>query len=137
MSDATPLAVVYKDLQKEHLRLLTMLDRLRGHDSLAGLAPLLEKLRTLAIVHFAREQLPGGFYEALGDRARDRADEIRVLTSEHGALLATLNALMADVEHADSSAEARLLEQVMALADQLQDHEQREHAFAVAVLEKS
>jgi hypothetical protein len=44
---------------------------------------------------------------------------------------------MADVEHADSSAEARLLEQVMALADQLQDHEQREHAFAVAVLEKS
>ena len=136
MSDASTLAVVYKDLKKEHLRLLTMLDRLRAHDSLDGLSPLLEKLRTLAIVHFAREQLPGGFYEALGDRARDRADEIRVLTGEHGAILATLNALMADVEHADSGAEAQLLEQVTKLVDQLHDHEHREHAFAVAVLEE-
>jgi hypothetical protein len=134
MSDASRLKIVYKDLENEHRRLMTLMDRLRAHDSLLGLLPVLEQLRTLLIVHFAREQLPDGFYEALGERAQGRRDEIQVLISDHGAILATLNALLADVKDAASDAEASLLAQVTQLVDQLHDHEQREHSFAVAAL---
>ena len=128
------LEVVYKDLKKEHQRVLQHIERLRGHDSETGLVPMLDKLRTLLIVHFAREQLPDGFYDALGDRAQSRHDEIRVLTGEHAAILSTLNALIEDAESPQAGEDADLLGRTRQLVDRVADHETREHRFAVEVL---
>lgn len=134
MSNLARLEAVYKDLEKEHLRILKLIDRLRAHENLDGLHPLLERLRTLVIVHFAREQLPDGFYELLGERAQTRREEIKSLIADHGAILATLNALLGDVQNADPAASSNLLDQVKQLIEQLHDHEQREHNFATAAL---
>lgn len=130
------LEVIYKDLEKEHRRLMELIDQLRSHDTMIGLLPLLDRLRTLLIVHFAREQLPDGFYEALGERAQNRDDEIRVLTSDHAAILSTLNALIGDAKVADADIEADVLQRVTRLIEELHDHEHREHRFATEVLGK-
>jgi hypothetical protein len=131
---SSQLEVIYRDLEKEHQRVMKMIDRLRSHDSMIGLLPLLDQLRTLLIVHFAREQLPDGFYEALGERADDRRDDIRALISDHAAILSTLNALIGDAKTADADVEADVLERVTRLSEDLNDHEHREHRFASEVL---
>jgi len=134
MSNASPLEIVYKDLENEHRRLMKLADRLRAHGTMIGLAPLLDELRTLLIVHFAREQLPDGFYDILGKRLEDRRDEIQVLINDHGAILSTLNALLSDAKTPDPDVEANVLDRLTQLVDQLHDHEHREHQFAVDVL---
>lgn len=106
-------------------------DRLRAQDSMTGLLPLLDKLRTLLIVHFAREQLPDGFYQALGERGHADQDEIQAFVGDHKAILATLNALLSDAKTPDPDVQANVLERVAELLDQLQDHEQRELRFAM------
>lgn len=134
MSNAPPLEIIYKDLENEHRRLMKLVDRLRVQDTMTGLLPMLDELRTLLIVHFAREQLPDGFYDALGERAQDRRDEIQVLISDHGAILSSLNALLEDATTVDPDVEADVLARVSKLVDQLYAHELREHNFAVDVL---
>jgi hypothetical protein len=134
MSNAAPLEVIYKDLENEHRRLMKLVDRLRVQDSMTGLLPMLDELRTLLIVHFAREQLPGGFYDALGERAQDRRDEIQILIGDHGAILSSLNALLEDAKTVDPDVEADVLARVSKLVDQLHDHELREHHFAEDVM---
>lgn len=131
---SSQLEVVYKDLEKEHRRVIQLVERLRDHDSETGLVPLLDKLRTLLIVHFAREQLPDGFYDALGERARARHDEIQVLTGDHAAILSTLNDLIEDAESPDAGADADLLGRTGQLVAEVQDHEEREHRFALDIL---
>lgn len=128
------LKIVYGDLQKEHLRVMQLIERLRGHDTESGLVQMLDKLRTLLIVHFAREQLPDGFYDALGERAQQRHDEIRVLTGDHAAILSTLNTLIEDAESAQAGDDTDVLGRTRRLVDQIEDHEHREHRFAVEVL---
>lgn len=128
------LEVVYKDLQKEHHRVVQLIERLRAHDSETDLVPLLEKLRTLLIVHFAREQLPDGFYDALGERAAQRGDEIKALTGDHATILSTLNTLIEDADPPHQTDEANVLERTRQLVDKIRDHEEREHRFATQVL---
>ena len=43
--------------------------RLRANVGATEMLPLLDELRTLLIVHFAREQLPDGFYDVLGEKS--------------------------------------------------------------------
>ena len=136
MSDASSLEIIYRDLGNEHRRVMKLVDRLGVHDSMNGLLPLLDELRTLLIVHFAREQLPDGFYEALGERAEDRRDEIRSLIGDHGAILSSLNALLEDATTVDRDVEADVLARVQRLVDQLRAHELREHHFAEEVMGK-
>jgi hypothetical protein len=137
MSDVSRLEALYKDLAKEHRRLMDLIERLRAQDSMTDLLPLLDKLRTLLIVHFAREQLPDGFYEALGERGHANQEEIQTLISDHKAILATLNGLMSDAKTPDPDVQVNVLERVTQLLDQLQDHEHREHRFASDALKNT
>ena len=114
--------------------MMQLLERLREHDTETGLVPMLDKLRTLLIVHFAREQLPDGFYDALGERAHDRQDEIRILTGDHAVILSTLNTLIEDAESPHAGDDMDVLDRARRLVDQVEDHETREHRFAVDVL---
>lgn len=136
MSESPHLEIIYRDLENEHRRVMKLVDRLAVHDSMSGLLPLLDELRTLLIVHFAREQLPDGFYEALGKRAEDRRDEMQTLINDHGAILSSLNALLEDATTVDPDVEADVLARVTGLVEQLRDHELREHHFAEAVMGK-
>ncbi|NIM71678.1 MAG: hypothetical protein GTO67_03395 [Gammaproteobacteria bacterium] len=134
MSDSPHLEIIYKDLQNEHHRVMKLVDRLRALDTSSDLISLLDQLRTLLIVHFAREQLPDGFYEALGERADDRRDEIQTLVEDHGAILSSINTLIEDAKASDAGSEGDMLARVSRLVEQLHDHELREHHFADDVM---
>ena len=129
------LEVVYRELKREHGRVMELVDRLRALESDAELPAMLDRLRTLLVVHFAREQLPDGLYDALGERARDKDEDIRVLTGDHASILSTLNTLIEDAESPDAGGAADLLGRAHRLAEQVLDHEMREHRFAAELLD--
>ena len=134
MSSISRLESIYKDLEKEHRRVVKLMDRLRAEASVSNLLPLLDQLRTLLIVHFAREQLPDGFYEALGELAESRRDELQMLIDEHGTILSSLNEMLEQAKESDAGNQSELLDRVSTLLQQLDGHEQKEHQLAVDVL---
>jgi hemerythrin len=134
MSSISRLESIYKDLEKEHRRVMKLMDRLRAEASVSNLLPLLDQLRTLLIVHFAREQLPDGFYEALGELAESRRDELQMLIDEHATILSNLNEMLEQAKESDAGNQSELLDRVSTLLQQLDGHEQKEHQFAVDVL---
>ena len=134
MSSISRLESIYKDLEKEHRRVMKLMDRLRAEASVSNLLPLLDQLRTLLIVHFAREQLPDGFYEALGELAESRRDELQMLIDEHATILSNLNEMLEQAKESDAGNQSELLARLSTLLQQLDGHEQKEHQFAVDVL---
>jgi hypothetical protein len=133
MSSVSRLESIYKDLEKEHRRVMKQMDRLRANVSVTDLLPLLDELRTLLIVHFAREQLPDGFYDALGELAQTRGAELQALISEHAAILSHLNETLSVAKDSGGNP-SDLLDRVSKLLEQLDGHERKEHQFAVDVL---
>ena len=134
MSSVSRLESIYMDLEKEHRRVMKLMDRLRAKASVTDLLPLLDELRTLLIVHFAREQLPDGFYEALGELAESRRDELQTLIDEHATILSNLNEMLEQARKSDAGDRSDLLNRVSKLLQQLDGHEQKEHQFAVGVI---
>jgi hypothetical protein len=134
MSSVSKLESIYKDLEKEHKRVMKLLARLRENASASDLLPILDELRTLLIIHFAREQLPDGFYDALGDLAESRRGELDELIAEHGAILSNLNSLLNDAKDSPVVDETDVLNRVGRLLKQLDAHEHKEHMFATDVL---
>ncbi|MDX1430969.1 MAG: hemerythrin domain-containing protein [Gammaproteobacteria bacterium] len=132
---STALEIVYRDLEKEHRKIMQAIERLRSLDTTAEVPRRLEELRTLLIVHFGREQLSDGFYDALGERAQSRQEEIKTLINDHVTILSTLNTLIGDVRSTDPGTDADVMTRVERLIEQVSDHELREHRFAVSVLE--
>jgi len=98
------------------------------------LLPLLDELRTLLIVHFAREQLPDGFYDALGELAESRRGELQTLIDEHAAILSNLNGMLEQAKKSSTGDQSDLLARVSQLLQQLDGHEQKEHQFATDVI---
>jgi len=134
MSSLSHLESIYKDLEKEHRRVMKQMDRLRANVGATDMLPLLDELRTLLIVHFAREQLEDGFYDALGALADSRRNELQVLIDEHGAILSNLNDMLSQARGSGGIDESDLLDRVSKLLQQLSSHENKEHQFAVDVL---
>jgi hypothetical protein len=134
MSSLSRLESIYKDLEKEHGRVMKQMDRLRDSVGVTDILPLLDELRTLLIVHFAREQLEDGFYDALGAMADSRRGELQELVDEHGAILSNLNEMLSQARASDGIDESDLIARVSKLLQQLSGHEHKEHQFAVDVL---
>lgn len=137
MSSLARLESIYRDLEKEHLRVMKLLARLREKASVADVLTMLDELRTLLIVHFAREQLPDGFYDALGELADSRRHELQVLIAEHASILSSLNALLDEARDAAEVDESGLMIRVSDLLVDLDRHEHKEHRFATDVLEST
>jgi Hemerythrin HHE cation binding domain len=131
MSRVARLESIYTDLEKEHRRVMKLMGRLRAKASVTDLLPLLVELRTLLIVHFAREQLPDGFYDALGELAESRRDELQTLIDEHATILSNLNDMLEQAKKMSAGDQSDLLDRVSKLLQQLDGHEQKEHRFAV------
>ena len=134
MSSVSRLESIYMDLEKEHRRVMKLMDRLRAQATVTDLLPLLDELRTLLIIHFAREQLPDGFYEALGELAESRRGELQDLIDEHASILSDLNGMLEQARQAGAGDQDEMLNRVSALLQQLDGHEQKEHQFAVDIL---
>jgi len=133
MSSVSRLESIYKDLEQEHQQVMKQMERLRSNVATSDILPLLEELRTLLIVHFAREQLPDGFYDALSDIAESRSAELKTLIAEHASILSHLNETLSSAKKSGADP-SDLLGRVSTLLQQLDSHERKEHQFAVDVL---
>jgi hypothetical protein len=134
MSSFSRLESIYKDLEKEHERVMSLLARLRENVDAAKLLSLLDELRSLLIAHFSREQRPQGFYDTLGELAGSRRDELQALIVEHGSIISHLDETLEHAKDLPVVDGTDLLARVSKLLETLHDHEEKEHLFAVDVL---
>ena len=121
---------VYSELVEEHRDLTSLTHRIRDHQGVIGLSPLLDRLHTLLIKHFSHEQFPGGLYERMGAYGSDYHDELRTLVEDHCTILSSVRGLLERTRVADEEAEPTLLRDVAEVLRHLNDHEHREHALA-------
>lgn len=133
MSQKSRIDALYKDLAHEHKRILELLELLRRRargDEGPDLLRLVEELRQLLIVHFAREQLPDGFYEVMQDELVGHERELDRLIGEHRSILFDVNAMLERIKGADSPAVGPVADDLARLIDAVSQHEHREHDLA-------
>ncbi|GAB4222489.1 MAG: hypothetical protein Kow0062_20120 [Acidobacteriota bacterium] len=90
------------------------------------IVPLLESLHGTLARHFAHEEYPEGLYDRMGACTADHRDELRELVDEHFRLLSMLRGM---IERARLGERERLADEARAFAEQLRDHETKEHAL--------
>ncbi|MFQ5935218.1 MAG: hypothetical protein ACE5LB_02250 [Acidiferrobacterales bacterium] len=125
---------IYGELADEHRRIMTLVERLEHHDTVAHLVTLLEDLHELLINHFAQEQFPGGLYETLGGHGSAYHDELRVLVNEHCVILSSLRGVLERTRITSEDDAPEILREVSAVAKHLREHEHKEHELAEKVL---
>jgi hypothetical protein len=126
----------YDSLRGEHDQLRELVDRLKSHHTIIGLAPLLEKFHNALIQHFSHEQFPGGFYETMGAFGPEYHDDLRHLVKEHCTMLSAVGALIERTRHSEHGDEAALLQDMHTVLQQLGEHEKREHELAAKLIER-
>lgn len=133
MTQKPRIDVLYKDLGDEHKRILELLEllrsRARGEEG-PDLLRLVEELRQLLIVHFAREQLPDGFYDAMHDELAGHREELDVLIGEHRSILSRVNAMLERLKGAETSSAGAVSGELANLIDTISRHEHKEHELA-------
>ena len=121
---------VYDELTEEHRELMSLVDRIRGHRGVLGLAPILAQLHTMLIRHFSHEQFPGGLYECMGAYGSRYHDELKILVEDHCTILSSVRGVVERTRTPQPRDEATLLADVGEILQRLNDHERREHALA-------
>ena len=124
------LEQVYRECAQDHRELMELVGRIRELRSIAGLAPLLEKLHGLLIRHFAQEQFPGGFYECMGAYGSHHHEELKILVREHCVILSAARGVLDRALVAGAQDEPAVLKEVDEVLGHLCDHERREYALA-------
>jgi hypothetical protein len=128
------IEAVVAELEDEHVRIMGLVDELRGHRTLIDLVPLLEQLHSVLINHFAREQFPGGLYECLGAYGSEHDEDLRVLVKEHCLILSAVRGLLERARAAPEEQSSEILGDANEVVESLYKHEQREHELAEKLL---
>jgi len=139
MAQKSRIDVIYKDLAKEHKRILELLDllgrRARGEEG-PELLRLVEELRQLLIVHFAREQLPDGFYDAMHEELVGHERELDALIDEHRSILSSVNAILERLKGGEPATDTAISSELVGLIHNISQHEHKEHELASTLVEK-
>lgn len=120
---------IQRELADEHRRIMGLVQRLEDEAGLAELPVLLEELHALLINHFAREQFPGGLYEALGQGGSRHHAPLRTLVREHCELLSSTRGLVERARNVGLQDAAGLREELATVLKRLREHEEKEHAL--------
>ena len=131
----TGLQQAYSELAFEHKMILALVKRVQETRDTPTLVPLLDELHDLLMNHFAHEQYPGGFYDAMGATGSgEHQRQLEELLEDHNYMLSTLRDVL-DRAHAPDLGEGEgLLKEVSAVVERLHQHERKEHALAEALL---
>lgn len=133
----THVKEVSAEIAGEHHRVLALVKRVREAQELDALVPLLDELHDLLMNHFAHEQYPGGFYDAIGAKGPDHAETVSDLIEDHNEMLSRLRNLVERARARGPSATEGMREEALAVVDRLQVHEEKEHKLAQEVLGSS
>ena len=120
------LAAAEQAMDADHAELVGFVGRVKSAPDKASRVDALECLAEFLGSHFAREERDDGVFGILA--ARGESDPVDDLLREHRAVLEEVRAL---VRNAREGLDPRQLgERAAKLADQLAEHERREHALA-------
>ena len=117
-------------MAEEHVRIMAIVDVLRDVSDPSRHVRTLEELHTLLANHFAREQFPGGLYEAMGAFGSRWHEELRELIRDHCMILSDARSVLERARQATPQTQDTLQTDLIALLDLLCDHEQKEHRLA-------
>lgn len=109
------------DYAKSHERLKDLLGRLEAAPDPQAAAPIVSELRTELAIHFAEEEVHDGVFTWLAAMDSSLGPLLRELEAEHARLLPQMDDLTKAASPADFAAA------VQAFAEQLREHERREH----------
>ena len=127
---------IQEQLADEHRLILELVDELTMPRKTEELVPILRELLALLMRHFPREQSPGGFYEAMGANAEKHHGFLRRLMDEHLQILSTARGLIHQAQAETEHGKSELPQAVATFVDLLNEHERKEHQFAMELLEK-
>jgi hypothetical protein len=100
----------------------------------AAAFPLLDELHATLRAHFAREELPGGFYETMGACTPEHAEELRVLVDQHYLIACAVHSLR---ERARGAApDAAFARDLGVLCTMLARHERIEHKLTADLADR-
>lgn len=125
---------IYEELVDEHRSIMAVVGQLKQHHTVLHLVPLLEELHSLLVKHFAREQFPGGLYECLGGVSSAYHEALRTLVSEHCSILSSVRGLLERARLASDENASKILGEVAAVVESLEQHEEKEHQLAERAL---
>jgi hypothetical protein len=112
------------------MRIMALLQLLKDAPDSSLLVPKLEQLHTLLVNHFAHEQFPGGLYETMGAFGSAWHDDLRELIRDHCLILSAARGTLERARTSTPHTQHTLRADVLALVEQLYEHEQKEHALA-------
>lgn len=119
------LATVRAELSGEHrdIQALTgQLAAVAAHEAV----PLLDRLHDVLLRHFAHEEYPGGFYDALGACSPAARDDLRLLVDQHFLIVSKLQSLRERARRPDEAAHPSFAADLAGLSALLGEHERRE-----------
>ena len=117
-------------LAEEHAQIMALLDVLKDAPDPSQLVRRLEELHTLLVNHFAREQFPGGLYESMGAFGSCWHEDLRELIRDHCLILSEARGVLERARKSTPETQDALRANVIALVEQLSEHERKEHRLA-------
>lgn len=117
-------------LAEEHGQIMTLIEALEYSPQASKLVHRLERLHTMLINHFAREQFPGGLYERMGAFGSRWHADLRGLILEHCMILSETRGLLDRARECAPAERHELQPEVIALIQQISNHEVKEHELA-------
>lgn len=131
------LARAQEELQQDHTRIDKLGDRLRAARDLPSLLSALEELHQTVAAHFVHEETTKGLYDTLGLCAPQHRAEIRELVNDHRRIAVSLRRISKRAREGMKRPYRELREEAMALLEEIQAHEAREHEIAHQALSKT
>lgn len=128
LETAPEVARAAAELGQEHQALEAIAHRTRSASQIEALVGALEELSHALSGHFAREEKPGGLYDALGVCVPGKREPLARLVDDHYRMAATARGL-AERGRLLMGQLQGLREEAAALVALLEDHERREHAL--------
>ncbi len=119
------LATVREELSGEHRDIEALAGQLASAAAREA-TPLLDRLHDLLLRHFAHEEYPGGFYDALGACAPAVRDDLRVLVDQHFLIVSKLQSLRERARRPDEAAHPSFAADMAGLSALLARHERHE-----------
>lgn len=126
----------YAALAEEHEQIMAQIELLESDPKSSKLIERLERLHNLLIDHFAREQFPGGLYEAMGAFGSPWHGDLKELIREHCVILSEARSLLEQARIIGPDERPGLHPKVIALIRQLSEHEHKEHLLAARLRSK-
>ena len=117
-------------MAEEHVRIMALVDVLRDVSDPSRHVRTLEELHILLANHFAREQFPGGLYEAMGAFGSRWHEELRELIRDHCLILSDARGVLERARQATPETQDALQADLISLLDLLCEHERKEHRLA-------